>query len=589
MRSFGKNGSQNRPFTGNVQGFRAAIATEHFLSAQAGMDILKQGGNAFDAAAAATLVESVVNPHMFTLGGECPMVLYVADRQKVVSVNGNTQAPQKATIEAYQARGLELIPPDGVLAAGVPAALSALVEMLVHYGSLPFETVAEPAFLMARDGFPAHEGLVGMPRFSLEANREKFLEHYPNTAAVYLNADGSVPHPGQKISNAPLARFLSILMEEARRAAGGGREAGLRAVKEAFYLGDMAREVERFVQERDGYLNMQDLAAFETFLEEPASTRFRDAIVFKCGPWSQGPVFLQLLNLLDGFDLEGFGHNSTDYLHLWTEAAKLAYADREQYYADPRFVDVPLKELLSREYNAKRRKLIDMERASALHRPGDPRRGDSLLSREEVFQRGNWGFGTVHIAVADSRGNLAALTPSGGWISANEVIPALGFPLTSRLQTFYLEPRHPNVIAPGKRPRTTLSPSLAFYRGHPWMAFGTMGGDQQDQWTSQFFLNRLVFRMSVQEAIEAPKITCDHIPGSFYPHDAFPKSISLEGRIAPGVAEELKRRGHVIKRGDDWSAGYICAVSRDEEGLLQAGADPRGQKGSVFPACALAW
>lgn len=589
MRSYGVENSENNTFGGPVGGFSGAAATEHYLSAQAAMDLLKMGGNAFDAAAAATLVESVVNPHMFTVGGECPMLLYVEREDRVISVNGNTQAPGKARLETYRERGLELIPPEGVLSAGVPAAFSALLEVLVRYGSLPFEEISRAAVELAEAGFPLHPGLLEMPRFSLTANREKFLRQWPETARLYLTANGNLPPVGSRLRNTPFANLLKSLVEVERRCQKDGPQAALSAVRDYFYRGDPAREIEKFVQERGGYLEMKDLADFRTFLEKPASVSFRDATVFKCGPWSQGPVLLQHLKLLEGFDLEGMGHNSPDYLHIWTEAAKLVYADREQYYADPGFTPVPLEALLSEDYAVLRRGLIDMGKADGNLRPGAPHLRKALLAADEVFLQTGWGFGTVHVAVADKHGNLSALTPSGGWLMGNEVIPSLGFPLTSRLQTFYLDPRHPNALAPGKRPRTTLSPSLAFRKGRPWMAFGTMGGDQQDQWLCQFFLNRVLFDMSLQEAIEAPKVTSDHFPGTFHPHNAFPRSLSVEVRIGTSVRDALRRRGHVVKDSDAWSAGYLCAVARNESGLLEAGSDPRGRKGSVFPSCALAW
>ncbi len=351
----------------------------------------------------------------------------------------------------------------------------------------------------------------------------------------------------------------------------------------------MAAAIDRYVRERDGFLARGDLESFETFFEEPVSSTFGDTTVFKCGPWSQGPVFLQLMGLLEGFDLKALGHNSADYCHLWVEAAKLAYADREQYYADPRRVAVPMRELLDPAYASVRRGLIDWHRAEGGHRPGDPTAREALLAPERVFRFERWGYGTVHVDVVDAKGNMVAATPSGGWISGNEVIPATGFPLTTRPQTFFLDRGHPNVLAPGKRPRTTLSPSLAFKGGRPWMVFGTMGGDQQDQWTSQFFLNRAVFGMGLQEAIEAPKITCDHIPGTFAPHDAHPLRVRLEERVGSAVVEELCRRGHRAALDRDWTAGFICGIERSEAGLLEAGADPRGAKACVFPACALAW
>jgi gamma-glutamyltranspeptidase / glutathione hydrolase len=587
MRTFGTAKVQDRPFGGTIQGFRGAIATEHYLSAQAGMDMMKQGGNAFDAAAAATLVECVVNPHMVTVGGECPMLLCSASEGRVVSLNGNTQAPAAATLQAYRERGMETIPPEGVEASGPPATFSSIVEMLTHYGSLPLEAILEPAWSLAKDGFPAHEGLIHMPNFAIEANREKFLSRWTASGELYLTPEGSLPEVGHRMRNPAFSDILGTLMGEAKKA--GSRKDGLQAAADAFYRGDIAGEIAAFVRNRDGFLSREDLSNFRTRIEEPVAIDFLNAKVFKCGPWSQGPVFLQILQLLKGFDLKQLGHNSTDYLHLWVEAAKLAFADREQHYADPQFHSVPIRELLSEEYSTARRSLIDWKRASGLHRPGDPLRGNALLPADEVFQEKAWGYGTVHVAAIDGSGNMAALTPSGGWISGNEVIPSLGFPLTSRLQTFYLNEKHPNVLAPGKRPRTTLSPSLAFLNGRPWMVFGTMGGDQQDQWTSQFLLNRLVFGMDLQEAIEAPKLTSDHIPGTFYPHDVFPRRVCAEGRIGGEVLEGLSDRGHEVKIAGDWMAGFICAVSRTEEGLLHAGSDPRGRKASVFPSCALAW
>ncbi|WP_448382842.1 gamma-glutamyltransferase family protein [Desulfosoma sp.] len=587
MRTFGNTfgqSSEGQP----AMGFYGAVATEHYLSAQAAMDILKAGGNAFDAAAAATFVEGLVNPHMFTLGGECPMVLYVADEDTVVAVNGNTEAPASASLENYRSRGMDLIPPQGMPAAGVPAAVASLLDMVHRYGRLPLQDVLGPVKTLCSRGFPVHEGLIKMPRFGIEDNAALFQKEWRASAQLYLDPDGKTPSPGSRLVNASYGRVVDFLLEEARRY-GHDRAAGIRAARKAFYEGDIAEELEHFVRERDGFLTRSDLASYETLFEKPVSVPFRNTQVYKCGPWSQGPVFLQMLRLLKGFDLESLGWHSASYLHTWVEAAKLAFADREQYYGDPRFVDVPLEALLSASYAQVRRTLIDPDRASTAHRPGDPRRGKPLLPAEAVFRWDRWGYGTVHVAVADSFGNMAALTPSGGWISGNEVVPSLGFPLGTRLQTFYLDPAHPNALRPRKRPRTTLTPSLAFRDGRLWMAFGTMGGDQQDQWTLQFFLNRAVFGMSVQEAIEAPKICSDHFPGTFYPHDAFPARLRVESRISEDTRRSLEALGHRVVVEGPWSLGFICAVSRERDGLWVSGADPRGHRAAVFPSCALAW
>ncbi len=587
MRAFGKTDGIDCDFRA-AMGFHGAVASEHYLSAQAAMDILKAGGNAFDAAAAAVFVEGLVNPHMFTIGGECPMVLYVAQNRSVTVVNGNTQAPVAATLEAYVSRGMTLIPPQGMPAAGVPAAVAALLDMLEQFGKLPLQDILAPAKTLAQDGFPVHEGLLDMPKFGIRENADLFQKQWPASASLYLDSQGKVPALGARLINAAYGQVMDLLMETSRRF-GEDRVRGLRAARDAFYKGDIAQEIHRFVRERDGFLTQRDLEAYETLFENPVSVAFRNTQVFKCGPWSQGPVFLQMLRLLEGFDLETMAWHDPTYLHLWVEAAKLAFADREQYYADPRFVDVPLRELLSSSYAGLRRSLIDPHRASREHRPGDPRGSHALLSPEAVFRWKRWGYGTVHVAVTDAWGNMGALTPSGGWISGNEVIPALGFPLGTRLQTFYLDAAHPNTLCPGKRPRTTLTPSLAFRNGEPWMAFGTMGGDQQDQWTLQFFLNRTVFGMDMAQAIETPKICSDHFPGTFYPHDAFPARLRVESRIPEETRKTLESLGHDVLVEPPWSLGFICAVSREHDGLCVAAADPRGHRSAVFPACALAW
>ncbi|MEJ5365869.1 MAG: gamma-glutamyltransferase [Desulfosoma sp.] len=587
MRTFGNTEGPACDFQ-PAMGFHGAAATEHYLSAQAAVDVLKAGGNAFDAAAAATFVEALVNPHMFTLGGECPMVLYAAEARSVVVVNGNTEAPAAASLESYRSRGLRLIPPQGMPAAGVPAAVASLLDMLHRYGRMPLPEVLGPARKLAAEGFPIHDGLLVMPRFGIEHNAALFSKEWRASADLYLDPDGKPPSRGARFVNAAYGRLMDFLMETARRF-GEDRKAGIRAARDAFYTGDIAAEIERFVRERDGFLTRSDCAAYETLFEKPVSVVFGNTEVFKCGPWSQGPVFLQMLRILEGFDLNAMGRLSASYVHTWVEAAKLAFADREQYYADPRFVDVPLEGLLSPSYGRIRQSLIDPNRASRSHRPGDPRNGKALLAPEAVFRWDGWGYGTVHVAVADAFGNMAALTPSGGWISGNEVIPSLGFPLGTRLQTFYLDPAHPNVLSPRKRPRTTLTPSLAFRDGTPWMAFGTMGGDQQDQWTLQFFLNRVVFGLDVSQAIEAPKVCSDHFPGTFHPHDAYPARVRVESRIPEDTRRSLEALGHEVVVEPPWSLGFICAVSRERDGVWVAAADPRGHRAAVFPSCALAW
>ena len=577
-------------------GREAMISTEHYLSAAAGARIFDRGGNAIDAALAAALVEGVVNPHMHTIGGEAPMLIRLGPSQRVVSINGNTMAPARATIAHYRALGLDLVPGEGLLAAGVPAAFGAFACALENFGTKSLAEVAGPALALCEEGFPMHPGLCGdddsidVPGLglgSIRANAELYRTRWPSTARVYMPG-GELPRSGDLIRNPALANLFRRLLEAESGARKGGREAGLHAAVERFYRGDIAREIVAHSDAHGGLLALEDLATFTTRIEEPVSRTYRGASVFKCGPWSQGPVFLQQLALLEGFDLGAMGHNSAAYLHTLIESAKLAFADREAYYADPEFVDVPLNQLFSERYAALRRALVDPERASTDLRPGDPRAMRAELGASAKAR--SWGAGTTHVDAADRRGNLIAITPSGAWLRSSPVADALGFPLGTRLQTFYLDERHPNALAPRKRPRTTLTPSIATTRDGRWIAFGTQGGDQQDQWTLQFFLNVADFGMNLQQAIEAPRYSCLHAPSSFYPHDASPGLVRVESRVDERVREELAARGHKVETRPPWCDGNVLAVALDgARGQLAAGADPRGQIAALMPAQAIGW
>ena len=578
---------------------RALIATEHYLSAAAGAQIFARGGNAIDAAVAATFVEGVVNPHMHTIGGEAPMLIYAASARRVVSINGNMMAPARATIDQYRALGIELIPGAGLLAAGVPAAFDALVTALRTFGTMSLADVLAPAHALASDGFPMHVGLAGEEHpegdgpvagagASLRMNAKRFLAKWPSTARVYL-PEGKVPRPGAVIKNPALANFFQRVLDSEAGAKNRGREAALDAARERFYRGDIARDIAAWSDANGGLLAESDLARFTTRIEAPVSADYRGVTVFKCAPWSQGPVFLQQLKLLEGFDLAAMRHNSTDYIHTVVEAAKLAFADREAYYGDPEFTEVPMAALLSDRYTAIRRDLIDNKRASMDQRPGDPIAMRALRDNPPAGAR-PWGSGTIHVTAADREGNMIAVTASGGWIPSSPVIDALGFPLGTRMQTFYLDERHPNALKPGKRPRTTLSPSLAMRGNQPYLAFGTPGGDQQDQWTLQFFLNVVDFGMDLQTAIEAAKFSSAHFPSTFFPHDNHPGVLRIEERIDGAVRDALAERGHQIEVKPSWSEGHVLGVQIDPTtGVLAGGADPRGQAQPVMPAQVIGW
>lgn len=581
-----------------VMGREAVVSTQHYLSASAGARIFARGGNAIDAAVAATLVEGIVNPHMHTIGGEAPMLIYSAAAKRVVAINGNMIAPARATIAEFRSRGIDLIPGHGLLAAGVPAALDALITALSEFGTKSFTEVAEPALALAEDGFPMHVGLAGEhvveegqyagAGASIRTFAKIFREHYPSTARIYM-PDDRIPSPGDIIRNPALGKFFRRLLDAEAGARTAGREAALKAVRDRFYSGDIAREIVAWSEAKGGLLAESDLAAFTTRVEQPVSVDYRGVTVFKCGPWSQGPVFLQQLRLLEGFDLRAMGHNSADYIHTVLESSKLAFADREAYYADPEFTRVPMEGLLSPRYADLRRALIDPRHASFDQRPGDPVAMRALRDGGAGEAR-PWGPGTVHVTACDRSGNMIAVTASGAWIPTSPVIESLGFPLGTRVQTFYLDEKHPNALVPGKRPRTTLSPSLAMRGNEPYLAFGTPGGDQQDQWTLQFFLNVADFGMNLQEAIEAPKFSTPHFPSTFFPHNSIPGVARIEERIDSAVRSELAGRGHKVEVRPPWSEGHVLAVSVDRaRGLVQGGCDPRGQAQPVMAAQVIGW
>jgi len=566
--------TESRTFHPRLMGTRGAVASNSNLSASAGADVLKAGGNAIDAAVAASFVEGLVNPQMHTIGGECPLLVRLAGESRVIAVNGNMAAPARATPDAFRARGYADIPDSGILAAGVPAAFGALVTALQKWGTMPFAEVIAPAIELARKGFPVSEGLRNQHKYGIGPMQARFEAEWPGSAKLYL----PVPEVGALFRNPALARTFEYL-------------AGAKDPLAAFYQGDVAAEIAKFSKAHDGFLAREDLAAFETKIETPASVRLGDTELFKTGFWSQGPAELQTLALMWQFDLQKIGFGTPDYCHLLVEAMKLAYADREQYYGDPAFAKVPAEVLLSPEYAKKRAALIDMRRASLELRPGDAWKNAALLPEGEKLTPKDWGPGTVHVDAVDARGNMASFTPSGAWISSSEVIEALGFPLSTRMMTFYLGPaHHPNVVAPGKRPRTTLTPSMAFRNGKPWMAFGTMGGDNQGQWLLQFYLCRAAFGMSIPEAIEAPRLSSEHTPGFFAPHASEPNRVRIEPRFGAGVLDELRRRGHDLDVAPDWSEGFVsCAAFDEDTGLIEAGCDPRGSKSECFPAFAIAW
>src|SRR5690348_8534529 len=599
------------------------VASTHWLASAAGMAVLEHGGNAFDAAVAAGLVLQVVEPHLNGPGGEVPVIAHHAGRGGTFVLCGQGTAPAGATLEAFAGLGLDLVPGSGLLAACVPGSFGAWMLMLREFGSLRLRDVMGYAIGYAAGGYP----LLPAISWGIASVAELFRDHWPTSAEVYLPG-GRVPAPGSRFANPALAATYRRILDEAE-ATSQDRDEQIEAARRAYYEGFVAEAIAAYLVSAEvmdvtgrphhGLLSYADLAGWHPRLEEPLTCEFGGLTVCKTKPWGQGPVFAQQLALLDGFDLAAMGSGTADFIHTVTECGKLAFADREAWYGDPDFTDVPVKALLSAEYAESRRRLAGPE-ASAELRPGSPEGRvprlpdfvtrafagvgddgsvDPVMGVEPPAPRLDPGTGeptmrtsgpgteaessyragdTCHLDVADRFGNMVSATPSGGWLQSSPVIPGLGFCLGTRAQMFTLTPGLPATLAPGKRPRTTLTPSLALRDREPYMAFGTPGGDQQDQWSLLFFLNHVVFGMNLQQAIDFPAFHSTHMPSSFYPRQAQPRGLDIESRARAEVIDELGRRGHLLNVRPAWSLGRMSAVTR-RNGVLYAAANPRGMQG----------
>lgn len=582
------------------------VTSTHWLASSSGMSLLERGGNAFDAAVAAGFVLQVVEPHLVGPAGEVPVVFHSARTGRTEILCGQGVAPAGATLESYRARGLGLIPGNGLLPAVVPGSFDAWMLLLRDHGTMRVRDVLEPAIYYAEHGHAL------MPRIShtIAGLQGFFEQHWPTTCEVYLPG-GSVPQARKIFRNPWLAQTWTRVLREAE-SAGQDRERQIEAARKAFYKGFVAEAIDRYVRSTEvmdesgspqrGVLTADDMAKWSASYEAPVVYDYGDYTVAKAGGWSQGPVFLQTLALLKGMDLDKTGPNSAEFVHCLTEAMKLAFADREVYYGDPAFVDVPLAHLLSDAYNDARRSLIG-ERASHDLRPGvvpgfeaqvervmatldrlSKKLGASEAGASEPTMADMRAAGgaasvkrgdTTHVDVIDRWGNMVSATPSGGWFQSSPVVPGLGFPLSTRAQMFWLEPGLPGTLAPGKRPRTTLTPSLALREGKPYMVFGTPGGDQQEQWQLLLFLRHVHHGLNLQEAIDQPMSHTAHFPSSFYPRDRKPGSLSAEVSFGSEVLAALRARGHEVEEVPEWTVGRLTAAARDADGLLHAAATPR--------------
>ena len=591
-----------------IRGTFGMVASTHYLATMAGWKMLEIGGNAFDAAVATGLALQVVHPYQNGPGGDLPIILHNSATGKTQVICGQGVSPQAATVERFQQMGLDLVPGTGLLAPCVPGAFGAWMVLLRDYGTLGLGDVIQPAIDYAHDGYavvPMMHTVIGMVA-------ELFRDAWPTSATTYL-VDGAPPQVGSLHRNPVLAETYARLLREAE-ARGGSREDVVEAGRRVFYEGFIAEEIDRFCRESEwldssgevhgGLLTGDDMARWHSTIEEPATYDYHGYTLCKPGPWSQGPVFLQQLALLKGFDLAAMDPLGPDFIHTQVECAKLALADREAWYGDPNVHSVPLQALLSDDYNDTRRQLIETQASTEL-RPGSPDGREPHLAEFETLEFDTEavlpaGAGepnapqkiaaadhapadgdTVHLDAADRHGNMVTCMPSGGWLQSSPVIPALGFCLGTRAQMFWLQEGFPTTLQPGIRPRTTLSPTLALRDGEPILAFGTPGGDAQDQWALTMFLRHIHHGMDLQAAIDAPNFHTDHLPSSFYPRTFQPAVVKAESRLPQETVDALRDRGHRIELVDDWALGRLTAVGREQTNggwLLKGAAHPRFQE-----------
>jgi gamma-glutamyltranspeptidase / glutathione hydrolase len=565
----------------DILGTHGIVAAGRHYSVSAGVRVLQQGGNAVDAGVATVLAASVCEISHFGFGGEAPTMIYDAKTRDVLVINGQGPAPRAASPELFAREGRP--PSNGPRAATIPAMLDAMALALEAKGTMRLEQVMQPAIELA-DGFPMYEFL---RRYLL--SERAATEQYAWSAKTYY-PDGRIPEVGELFRQPNLARTLRAIVDADKAAFARTRDrvAAIRAGRDAFYAGAIGRRIVDADREAGGVFSYDDLASFHGRLEKPVSTSFHGFEVYKTGPWTQGPVLLQALNILEGIDLASMGSGSADYLHTVHEAIKLAYDDRNAFYGDPAFASVPMAGLLSKAYAADRRALIGRQ-ASLDHRVGDPYRYDPAVKppaeRYTPHPQGvrtTAGAGdTTCVDVVDKDGNLFSATPSSGWLLGGAFVAGdTGVPLSNRMQVFDLDPLSPNVLAGGKRPRTTLTPTLVLHNGKPFLATSTPGGDSQDQQILNVLLQVLVFGKDLQEAIEAPRINSLHPFSSFDSHESEAGALEIENRVPPAVRDELTARGHRLHVLGPYgmSTGVVAVGVDPRSGTLRGGADVRRER-----------
>lgn len=582
--------SQADTFRPVVRGRRGVVAGGHPLSVEAGMRILQHGGNAVDAGVATILAASVIEFSHFSFGGEVPILIKLRSREVAV-VEGMGTAPAKATREFFVNRSKQqgdpdrptmagaksgMIPSTGPLAATVPAVLDACVTALDQFGTKSLSEIMQPAIELA-DGFPIDE-----LRVQYINTRKPIFSQWPDAKRVFL-PNGEVPKVGDVFVQSDLARTLRAIVAAEKRNANRGRHAALMAARDFFYRGPVGKRIGDYMQTHGGLLAASDLAGWHAKVGLPAKGEYRGYQIYKTGFWAQGPMMIEVLNLLEGYDLKRMGQNSPEYIHTVTEALKLGFADRDRFYGDPNFVKIPAQVLLAKNYAALRRSLIDGQKASLAQRPGDPNNMKPLLASTTTISQNTAPLpeiekanDTTCVNVIDKDGNMFSATPSGAWLPA-VVAGDTGVLMGQRLQSASTDPNSPNVVAPGKRPRITLTPTLILKAGQPYMILSTPGGDNQDQALLQVLLNVIEFGMNAQEAVEAPRFDTQHYISSFDNHEFLPGLLNVESRISADVISQLNSRGHNLKIQSPWGTGSspTVIIYDVKSGVISGGADPR--------------
>ena len=579
-----------------ISGTFGMVSSTHWIASSVGFGVLEKGGNAFDAAVAMGFTLQIVEPHLNGPAGEFPAIFYSADSKKTQVLCAQGTAPAAASISHYKSEGLTIVPGSGLLATVIPGAFDGWMTMLRDHGTLKLREVLEPAIHYARYGHPL------LPRVSdtIAGLSEFFKSEWPTSAEIWMPS-GSIPKGGNLFKNETLSNTYARILSEAETAF--DRVEQIEIARKTWSKGFVSEHIDEFVRETEvmdssgyrhrGVLTGADMNGWEATYEQPLTYDYHDWTMEKTGPWGQGPVMLQCLSLLKNVDLKSLDPNGSEFIHLVIEAMKLSFADRETYYGDPNFVNVPISKLLSDEYSSGRTGLLSQD-ASLEQRPthiegyenlvvkmieraslhsntsGSPDAGEPTMAHLSE-KRGD----TVHIDTIDRWGNMVSVTPSGGWLQSSPIIPKLGFALNSRAQMFWLDEGLNQSLVPGCRPRTTLSPSLARHKNGCSMVFGTPGGDQQDQWQLIMFLRHVHHELNLQEAIDAPLFHTQHMNSSFFPRTAFKGEMMAEKSFGEKTLKELRERGHKVNEAEEWTVGRLTAASRSADGLLKAAATPR--------------